>query len=158
MQQSDRTQRWAWLVAHVPGLKRSLRGGLKADELEDVAQETILRASLAANAVPTGTQGVAWLNRIARNIAIDRWRRERRLAPLNIADHVDAGPDASVGRIDIEVALKRLRASDRRLLTLIASGTRYSELARAEGVEASVIRQRVARARARVLAALKEGS
>jgi hypothetical protein len=44
------------------------------------------------------------------------------------------------------------------LLGQIAGGARYSELARAEGVEASVIRQRVARARARILATLKEGS
>jgi DNA-directed RNA polymerase specialized sigma24 family protein len=44
------------------------------------------------------------------------------------------------------------------LLELIAGGARYSELARAEGVDASVIRQRVARARARILATLREGS
>jgi DNA-directed RNA polymerase specialized sigma24 family protein len=101
---------------------------------------------------------VAWLNRIARNIAVDRWRRERRLAPLDIASHITVGPEAAVGRIDIEVALKGLRPSDRRLLGLIAGGARYSELARAEGVDASVIRQRVARARARILATLREGS
>jgi RNA polymerase sigma-70 factor (ECF subfamily) len=145
-------------VARVPGLERSLRGRLKADDAEDVAQETILRASLAQSAVPAGPRGAAWLDRIARNIVIDRWRRERHVAPLDISDHITAGPEASVGRIDIEVALKRLGPSDRRLLALIATGIRYSEIAHAEGVDASVIRQRVARARARVLAALREGS
>jgi RNA polymerase sigma factor (sigma-70 family) len=145
-------------VEHVDGLRRSLRGRLEPHEADDVAQEAILRASLATNAVPAGAQGEAWLQRIARNIAIDRWRRERRLAPLEIASHVTVEPEASVGRIDVEVALKRLRPDDRRLLTLIANGVRYSELARTEGVDAAVIRQRVARARARALIALREGT
>lgn len=156
MQQPESAQRWAWLVEHVEGLRRSLRRSLEPHDVEDVAQEAMLRASLATNAVPTGAQGAAWLQRIARNIAIDRWRRERRLAPLEIASHVTVEPEASAGRIDIEVALNRLRPNDRRLLTLIAKGVRYSELARAEGVDATVIRQRVARARARALIALRE--
>ena len=158
MREPESAQRWAWLVEHVDGLRRSLRGRLEPNDADDVAQEAILRASLASNAMPTGSQGTAWLQRIARNIAIDRWRRERRLAPLETANHVTVEPETSAGRIDVEVALRRLRPDDRRLLASIASGFRYSELARAEGVDANVIRQRVARARARVLAALREGS
>jgi RNA polymerase sigma factor (sigma-70 family) len=158
MDRSGSAQRWDWLVARVPGLQRSLRRGIDAHDAEDIAQEAILRAALATRAVPPGPEGVAWLHRIARNIAVDRWRRARRVVPLDIASHITVGSEASDGRIDIEVALKRLRPSDRRLLGQIAGGARYSELARAEGVEASVIRQRVARARARILATLKEGS
>jgi DNA-directed RNA polymerase specialized sigma24 family protein len=108
--------------------------------------------------MPPGAQGTAWLHRIARNVAIDRWRRDRRLVPLEIAAHVSAEPETSAGRIDVEVAIARLRADDRRLLAAIAKGARYGELARKEGVDASVIRQRVARARARVLAALQGGT
>jgi RNA polymerase sigma factor (sigma-70 family) len=156
VQQPESAQRWAWLVEHVDALRRSLRRRLEPHEAEDVAQEAILRASLATNAVPAGARGAAWLQRIARNIAIDRWRRERRLVPLEIASHVTVEPEASAGRIDVEVALKRLRPDDRRLLILIAKGARYGEIARAEGVDATVIRQRVARARARALIALRE--
>lgn len=158
VQQRESTQRWAWLLAHADGLRRSLRGRLARDEAADVAQEAILRASLSTNAIPPGAQGAAWLRRIARNVAIDRWRHDRRIVPLQIAAHVTAEPETSAGRIDVEVALRRLRPDDRRLLALIASGARYSEIARAQGVDASVIRQRVARARARILAALREGS
>jgi len=157
VQQRESAQRWEWLVEHVDGLRRSLRRSLEPHEADDVAQEAILRASLAPRTVPPGAEGAAWLHRIARNIAIDRWRRERRLAPLEIASHVTVEPEASAGRIDVEVALMNLRRDDRRLLGLIARGARYSELAHAEGVDVSVIRQRVARARARVLAALREG-
>jgi RNA polymerase sigma factor (sigma-70 family) len=158
VQHRESAQRWAWLVEHVDGLRRSLRGRLEPQDADDVAQEAILRASLASNAMPAGAQGTAWLQRIARNIAIDRWRRERRLAPLETAHHVTVDPETSAGLIDVEVALRRLRPDDRRLLASIARGVRYSELARAEGVDASVIRQRVARARARALAAIREGS
>lgn len=156
MQRRERAQRWARLVEYAAGLRQSLRGTLGTHEAEDVAQEAILRASLSTTAVPPGPQGAAWLRRIARNIAIDRWRRDRHLVPLDIAAHVTAEPESSAGQIDVEVALAQLRPSDRHLLALIAGGMRYSELAQAEGVDVSVIRQRAARARARVLTALRE--
>jgi RNA polymerase sigma-70 factor (ECF subfamily) len=158
VQQREGAQRWARLVAYADGLRRSLSGRLEPDEAEDVAQEAILRASLSTTAVPPGAQGAAWLHRIARNVAIDRWRHDRRLVPLEIAAHVSAEPDTSAVRIDVEFAIAQLRPNERRLLASIASGARYSELARQEGVDDSVIRQRVARARARVLAALREGT
>jgi RNA polymerase sigma-70 factor (ECF subfamily) len=157
MHQGERAERWAWLVEHRDALRRTLRGRLGADEAEDVASEAILRAGRSTDAVPPPARRAAWLHRIARNVAIDRWRRQRRLVPLEIAAHVTAEPDTSAARIDVEVALKQLRPSDRRLLALVAAGTRYSEIARSEGVDVSAIRQRVARARARALAALREG-
>jgi RNA polymerase sigma-70 factor, ECF subfamily len=155
MHQRESAERWAWLVEHRDALRRTLRGRLRADEVEDVASEAILRAGRSADTVPPAARR-AWLQRIARNVAIDRWRRERRLVPLEIAAHVTAEPDTSTARIDVEAALKQLRPSDRRLLALIAAGTRYSEIARSEGVDVSAVRQRVARARARALAALRE--
>jgi RNA polymerase sigma factor (sigma-70 family) len=158
MQEPDGARRWAWLVEQAEGLRRSLRGRLETHEADEVTQEALLRASLTPRAIPPGAHGAAWLHRIARNVAIDRWRRERRIVPLDIAAHIPAQQDTSAGQIDIEVALKRLRPSDRRLLALIAAGARYGELAQAEGVDVSVIRQRVARARARILEEIREGS
>ena len=156
MHQRESAERWAWLAAQGDALRRTLRRRLGADEAEDVASEAILRAGRSTVLVPPGARREAWLRRIARNVAIDRWRHERRLVPLEIAAHVTAEPNPSAARIDVEVALKRLRPSDRRLLALVAAGTRYSEIARSEGVDVSAIRQRVARARARALAALRE--
>jgi RNA polymerase sigma-70 factor (ECF subfamily) len=154
--QHESAERWAWLAEHGDALRRALRDRLEPHEADDVASEAILRAGRSTDALPSGARGTAWLHRVARNIAIDRWRRDRRLVPLDIAAHVTAEPDTSATRIDVELALKHLRPSDRRLLALIASGTRYIEIARAEAVDVSVIRQRVARARARVLAAVRE--
>jgi RNA polymerase sigma-70 factor, ECF subfamily len=157
MHQRESAERWAWLVEHGDALRRTLRGRLGVDEADDVAAEAILRAGRSTNAVPPRARRAAWLRRIARNVAIDRWRRDRRLVPLEIAAHVTAEPDTSAARIDVELALQQLRPGDRRLLAQIAGGARYSEIAREQGVAVSAIRQRVARARARALAALREG-
>jgi RNA polymerase sigma-70 factor (ECF subfamily) len=150
----ETTERWAWLVEQGDALRRALRGRLATSEADDVASEAILRAGRTTDAI---SPSAAWLRRVARNIAIDRWRRDRRLVPLEIAAHVTAEPDTSPARIDVEEALKQLRPGDRRLLAQIAAGMRYSEIAREQGVDVSAIRQRVARARARALAALREG-
>jgi len=151
----EKAERWSWLAAQGDGLVRLLRRRFGGDA-EDLAQEAIVRAGASGRPVPTGAQGVAWLRRVARNVAIDRWRQQRRLAPLDLAEHVAVDPEAD-GRLDIEAALGRLRRGDRRVLGLIAAGMRYAEIARAEGVDATVIRQRVARARARLIALLMEG-
>jgi len=156
MHQHESAERWAWLVEQDDALRRTLRRRLRADDADDVASEAILRASRSTVSVAPGARRTAWLHRIARNVAIDRWRRDRRLVPLEIAAHVTAEPETSAARIDVEAALKQLRPNDRRLLALIAAGARYSEIAHAEGVDVTAIRQRVARARARVLAALRE--
>ncbi|MGH2378705.1 MAG: RNA polymerase sigma factor [Candidatus Limnocylindria bacterium] len=155
MQRREKAERWSWLAAQGDGLVRLLRSRFGADA-EDLAQEAIVRAGASDRPVPTGAQGVAWLRRVARNAAIDRWRRHRRSAPLELAQHVAVHPDAD-GRIDIEAALGRLSRGDRHVLGLIATGMRYADIARAEGVDAAVIRQRVGRARARLIALLMEG-
>jgi RNA polymerase sigma-70 factor (ECF subfamily) len=158
MHQRESAERWAWLVEHGDALRRTLRWRLGAEEAEDVASEAILRAGRSTDAIPPEARRAAWLHRIARNVAIDRWRRDRRLVPLDIAAHIPAEPEPSAARIDVAIALKQLRPSDRRLLALIAAGARYSEIAHAQGVDVTAIRQRVARARARALAALREES
>src|SRR2546429_5709825 len=127
MQQPESAERWAWLAEHGDALRRTLRRRLGVDEADDVASEAILRAGRSTVSVPPGARRAAWLHRIARNVAIDRWRRDRRLVPLEIAAHVTAEPNMSAARIDVEVALKRLRSSDRPLSPLVPGGPPYNE-------------------------------
>src|SRR2546429_1431131 len=127
MQQPESAERWAWLAEHGDALRRTLRRRLGVDEADDVAAEAILRAGRSTVSVAPGPRRAAWLHRIARNVAIDRWRRDRRLVPLDIAAHVTAEPETSAARIDVEAALKQLRPNDPRLHALIAAGARYSE-------------------------------
>src|SRR5204863_7465143 len=122
MHQPESAERWAWLAEHGDALRRTLRRRLGADEAEDVASEAILRAGRSTVSVPPGARRAAWLHRIARNVAIDRWRRDRRLVPLEIAAHVTTEPYDSAARIVIEAALVRLSTRHLRLLALGAAG------------------------------------
>lgn len=149
-------ERWPWLASHAVALRRALDRRFAADEADDIAQETILRVARSTAPIPQGPQAELWLRRVARNIGIDRWRREQRVAPLSLAMHVPAMPDATAERMDVEAAIGRLRPGDRRLLRLVASGVRYSEIAHRERVGTPAIRQRVARARARLVQLLTE--
>lgn len=150
-------ERWSWLAGQTEGLRRSLRGRFHADEADDIAQEAILKAATALSVSDTAPS-TAWLQRIARNVGIDRWRRRRRVVRLDAAAHIAIEHVGSAAQIDIERALRTLRRSDRDLLTQVAAGTRYAEIADGQRVSAEVVRQRVARARARLLTALEEGA
>jgi RNA polymerase sigma factor (sigma-70 family) len=151
----ERSERWRWVVRYADDLRHALRGRHSPSDADDLAQETLLRVAVSTARLPEGSAATALLRRIARNVAIDRWRRERRLVPLEIAAHVPALElDQELG--DLTPALHRLQRSDRRLLAQLAAGERYADLARAEGIDPSVIRQRAARARARVIAAILE--
>jgi DNA-directed RNA polymerase specialized sigma24 family protein len=146
-------ERWGWIAEQADGLRRALRRRYPADQADDLTQDALLRAA-AASSVPKGSRA-AWLQRIARNLAVDRWRSERRLVALDTAVHVPAREVGSTSG-DLADALRRLERNDRVLLARLAAGARYAELARIEGVAPAVIRQRAARARARVLALLME--
>jgi RNA polymerase sigma-70 factor (ECF subfamily) len=156
MRPAERVDRWAWLAARSEVLRRSLTGRLSPWEVDDVTQEALLRAATSTTGVPGGSDGARWLARVARNIGIDRWRRRRREVAIDTAAHVPALPDAAAERIDLEAALGRLSRSDRHLLELVAAGLRYDEVAKGERITVVTVRQRVARARARLLTQLKE--
>ena len=73
-----------------------------SERTEDVLQEIYLAVWIAAkNFDSTRSSPITWLSQIARNKAIDEWRKNRR-APnqvsLSHADHIaDAQPDAEWG-------------------------------------------------------------
>jgi RNA polymerase sigma-70 factor (ECF subfamily) len=65
-----------------------------AAEAEDVAQETLRRLWRGAAAWRPGEAGpAAWLNRVARNLCLDRLRRRRRTAP-EAPEPADDAPSA----------------------------------------------------------------
>jgi len=75
---------------------------LDSEEARDVAQETFIRVHGALGAFDPSRDFLNWLYRIARNLAIDAFRRRRRRAvpvedltsvPLESGDGDDAAPD-----------------------------------------------------------------
>lgn len=156
MPRPDRAAGWSPVAPQADALHEALARRYPRGEADDLAQEALIRAAASSAPVPAGPGALRWLQAIARNIAIDSWRRRRPHVPLDIATHVPAMAADLDERIDLEAAIGQLSAGDRHLLQLVVSGARYEEIARAEHVTAAAIRQRVARARARLLQLLTE--
>ena len=70
-------------------------------EAEDVAQETLARAFVHWRKIRSYAE--AWVVRVAGNLAIDSWRRNRRLQHEEAPEALTPGPDAA--RVDLHRAL-----------------------------------------------------
>ncbi len=162
-----------------------LRGALRAflarhcsdeNELEDVIQETYLRAARYRSSL-TGLQRLRpWTMRIALNVLSDWRRRSARATYAPLEDAVfeipiveggveDGAPSYRVGRwaLDREVALEHLaralstlREDDRLVLDSYYGGERCSRAtALACGIPRHLVKIRLYRARQRLLRALR---
>ena len=88
------------------------------DDALDVVQEAFVRAFQAASRWDGAAEAAPWLSRITVNLAIDRWRRNRRradtFAPMLENDHAvslaDKGP-APDGGVEQRERAERLRAA-----------------------------------------------
>lgn len=154
---SKRQSQWAAIAAHAGALRTALARRYEQPDADDLAQDTLLRAMRSAAQVPPGSRMLQWLTVIARNVAIDRWRRRHQCVALDLAAHVPAIAADHERMLDVERALSQLGHGDRRLLGKVAVGMRYDEIARSERASEVAIRKRVARARARLLQRLMEG-
>jgi RNA polymerase sigma-70 factor (ECF subfamily) len=154
MEPPGMTERWQVIARHGERLKRTLAARL-GERTDDAVQEAMVRAT-QSRPEPASAALRAWLARVATNLAIDWWRRERRQGTIDLARHLEAEPSPVVERVDLERALGRLSRTDRELLLALASGFTYRDLAEREGATVEAIRQRVARARARLLIQMEE--
>jgi RNA polymerase sigma-70 factor, ECF subfamily len=148
--------------ARIHAFLRRLAGPNVAD---DLFQETWLRLARNAHRLEEDTDLAAWLFTVARNA----WRTHRRwslldlsrLVALDRAPRVAPEPDAE-GRTDasrrvaqLERALASLPSSSREVLLLVVvEGLPQEAAAHAMGISYDALRQRLARARAQLAAAL----
>lgn len=126
---------------------------------EDLFQETWLALARHAVKLPPDTRLAPWLYAVARNA----YRSHRRWAWVDVSrwlvvDHDDtlasceASPEqvavAGQTAVDLDIALQRLRPSDREILLLHAvDGLDASEVAAILGLDPDAQRQRLSRAR-----------
>jgi RNA polymerase sigma-70 factor (ECF subfamily) len=128
------------------------------DEASDVVQEAFLRAYRNIHAYHAGRSFERWLYAIARNAALDSYRRRRRAAAF--AQHYDdaavaLGPEDLAVRDDeatqIHDALGELPDRYRRALELYCvHDLRYREIADALGIPLGTVKTLISRAKRRL--------
>lgn len=134
---------------------------------EDLTQETFIRLARSAPNLEPGTRLDAWLVTVARNLALDhfRWTRMQRAltSDMSVGESLSQ-PESPFARVAlsqtqrrVELALGELSDDERDLLLSVGvSGSTPSELARTLGLSAEVVRKRLSRARAKLLALLEQ--
>jgi RNA polymerase sigma-70 factor (ECF subfamily) len=143
-------------------------------EVEDVIQETYLRAVRYRGKLKEGARLRSWTMRIAMNVLADRRRREKRYVPaleeeLEPRVH-ESGPGSlasplRIGRFDVESedaigllhrALETLRDADRKLLESFYGGQESCRVTASEcDLPLSLVKVRLFRARRRLCRAMR---
>ncbi len=181
LQFDPRTLHWGGLEEIRADLRRFLAPRCRDEsEIDDVVQETLLRAALYRDRLEEPAKLRPWAQRIASNVLCDRVRRERRLdrvsggeavletLPARDADgHLDCGGavelrcegwvlDKGTALELLAGELRELRPEDRELLSAFYGGGRSCrEAGLACDVPRSRVKVRLFRARRRLLKALR---
>jgi RNA polymerase sigma-70 factor (ECF subfamily) len=140
--------------AYAPRVKSyMMRQGADANTAEELARETLLTVWRKAS-LYSGDKGSAttWIFTIARNLRIDRLRREQRWMPLpddyDNQPSTDAGPDEALAeeerRIRMQQALSELPPDQREAVVLsYIEGLSHSEIADRLGLPLGTVKSRM---------------
>jgi RNA polymerase sigma-70 factor (ECF subfamily) len=142
------------MLAAIPNLRAfamSLSGS--ADRADDLVQETVARAMTNIGSFTPGTNMVAWLFTILRNLFRSQYRKRRREVEDPDGSYIASLklPPEQFGRLEFKElieALAKLPDVQREALLLVAaSGFSYDEAAAICEVAVGTIKSRVSRAR-----------
>ncbi|MCA1702863.1 MAG: RNA polymerase sigma factor [Actinobacteria bacterium] len=132
------------------------------EDAEDIAMETFLRAWRRRESLPTDRDPRPWLYAIARNLAVDHYRRRSRqqASPEPLADAAISAPGVEFDRSEelppladlagLRAAMMQLSAREREILFHSFSGRPYKDIAETLGVTPSTVSARLYRARRRL--------
>jgi RNA polymerase sigma-70 factor, ECF subfamily len=120
-----------------------------ASTAEDATQETFLRAYQNLDRFHDGNFS-AWLTRIARNVCIDQWRKQRpelseesKLEMLADRGNVDEKADWSIAAERVRKEMDLLSPEQRRCLELIIEGYSYDETASHTGLSVKAVKSHI---------------
>ena len=160
-QQGDRDAAAAFIRATTSPLRRLMTYLADPDDVDDLVQETYLRAFAALARYARRSPARLWLFAIARNVAADQVRRNQRRPRRGGDWEYELDKRHAVPEPAGQVALRQAIAGldrDRReafVLTKVA-GLSYDEAALACGCPVGTIRSRVFRAREELMAELAD--
>ncbi|MBA9033865.1 sigma-70 family RNA polymerase sigma factor [Rhizobium leguminosarum] len=140
------------IVELTPALRAFARRFLRSDDdIDDLVQETLMKALNSLHLFRPGTSLKSWLFTILRNTFCTNYRKQRREpAGMDAAmELVSIAPtqEWALRERELQKALRLLPAERRRALTLVATGTSYVEAARMCGCRIGTLKSRVSRAR-----------
>lgn len=160
----DRAAAASFINATAPQLRRVLRMLCDPGYVDDLVQETYLRAFQALPRYAERSPARLWLLAIARRVAADHVRKAQRSPRVAAeADWQRAAEEATPvpghgGYVAVAAAVAALEPERREAFVLTRMvGLSYEEAARACGCAVGTIRSRVYRARADLVAALGSG-
>ena len=138
-----------------------LRLARDRDLADDLFQHTFLRLAEQGPELRVDSDLRAWLFTVARNAYASHARRARPTGDEGSLEALSSPPPDVEARLllgNVESALGRLRAEDREVLLLVgAEGLEQGTVATMLGIAAAALRQRLARARSRLLVELERG-
>lgn len=118
-------------------------------EAQDVVQEAFCRALTRWSAIRTYDDPVAWVRKVAWNLATSRWRRVRRLVALNHPDLDGSVPEPTPDRVALAEALADLPERHRQAIILhYLADLSISEIAAITGAAEGTVKSWLHRARA----------
>lgn len=148
------------LIAFLPRLRRfAISLTRSPDRADDLVQSACERALANSGRFEPGTRFDAWMFRIARNLWIDRVRRERTAGPVeDIEDRHDiadaTGEHLAETRMELQSvseAIDALPEEQRQVLILTCvEDLPYREAAEILGIPIGTVMSRLARARKRL--------
>jgi RNA polymerase sigma factor (sigma-70 family) len=117
----------------------------RRSEAEDVAQETLARAFVRWRKIRSYAE--AWVVRVAGNLAVDVWRRLRRVDTDAATERRGASaPGPNEQRIDLHRALDKLSGRQREVLILrFLADLPEAEVAKALGCSVGSVKQHASR-------------
>lgn len=109
----------------LPDLERTLRSlfrkhGVPADTIDDLVQDTILKAMETLRRNPSQDVSIGWLFLVARSVRVDRQRRERREAPADdgLLANVCAGESRADIAFDVRSLLDKLTPEHKQIILM----------------------------------------
>jgi RNA polymerase sigma-70 factor, ECF subfamily len=145
-------------TAHRDGVFRYLCRIVGHEDARELTQEVFLRVARATS--PDTDEGGrrAWVFRIARNLALNHVRDDRRRAPGGELPDAAAAPATQALAAALREALEQLNAVDRDVFLMReAGGLSYGEISLACQLSADAVRSRLHRARLQLRNALGRG-
>lgn len=139
----------ALFAAHQAGLLRYLSRAVgHGDTARDLTQDVFVRVVKADVLPGADTERRAWLFRIARNIAIDHYRKQHVRGPEILVAPEPSRTASQDTTVEVSEALSQLDALDRDVFLMReVAGLSYAEIGAACDITPDAVRSRIHRAR-----------